>query len=239
MRTLKIINASSRQIAYRTIGEIISELEDLRSACVFPKKVKSVHNGLNSIPHLKHRPEIIENLNLLHYYDEQAKKLVSIKSQLTYAFKDSPDYRQTYQMVKDINAELTKSVADILKITHRYCWANVAPDIKKDLTNIQKAISTKYKGKFFMLVDTIKYKSKDHLAYRFYIRLDNVSDDTGFIYPHYYIMLTSFNDDWYINTGAFFRLIRFMDPGSKIKVSDNLAKSLMFAIQQTLNKDGL
>ena len=227
MRTLKIINASSRQIAYRTIGEIISELEDLRSACVFPKKVKSVHNSLNSVPHLKHRPEIVENLNLLHYYDEQAKKLVSIKSQLTYAFKDSPDYRQTYQMVKDINAELTKSVA------------NVAPDIKKDLTNIQKAISTKYKGKFFMLVDTIKYKSKDHLAYRFYIRLDNVSDDTGFIYPHYYIMLTFFNNDWYINTGAFFRLIRFMDPGSKIKVSDNLAKSLMFAIQQTLNKDGL
>ena len=237
MRTLKIINASSRQIAYRTIGEIISELEDLRSMCVFPKKVKNVHNALNSIPQLKHRSEIIENLNLLHYYDEQAKKLVSIKSQLMYAFKDSPDYRQTYQMVKDINAELTKSVSDILKITHRYCWANVAPNIKKDLTNIQRAISTKHKGKFF--IDTIKYERKDHLAHRFYIRLDNVSDDTGFIYPHYYIMLTLFNGEWYINTGAFFRLIRFMDPGSKIKVSDNLAKNLMFAIQQTLNKDGI
>lgn len=233
MRTLKIINASSRQVAYRTIGELITGLEELRSLSVFPKKVKNIHNNLNAISGLKNRQEIIENLNLIHYYDDIAKRLVSIKSQLTYAFKDSPDYKATYKLVQDINKELIKSTSDIMKALHKYCWANTDTKVKAKLTTIQRLLSTKYKGKFFMLLDAIKLDSKDRLVHRFYIRLDNVADDTGFTYPHYYIMLTLIGNTWFINTGAFFRLIRFNDPGDQIK------GDLLKAIRDTMNKDGI
>lgn len=236
MRTLKIINASSRQVAYRTIGEIISELEEVRRQSVFPSDVKNIHNKLNSVPNINHRKEIITNLNLVHYYDELAKKLVSIKSQLTYAFKDSPEYRSTYNLVKDINKEITKSVSDTLKTLNKFCWENVPADIKKSITLIKRTIATKYKGKFFTLMDVIRHKNKNIVVHRFYLRLDNVQDDTGFVYPHYYIMLTHTNG-WHINTGAFFRLIRFMDSGTPIKGAT--AKDIMTAISNTLTKDGI
>lgn len=242
MKTLQVINASTdaKQIAYRSIEEIKRDLLAIRDSIVKPTNVDNIHSGLLNLKvPLSNRSQIMENLDLIQYYDNVAKQLVSIKAQLTYAFKDKPDYTEVKNQIKELNTALENKMGDLLKKTHSFCWRSLDKQSKSELKQLTKQLQKEYPAKVFLLLDSIVYHGKPELVYRYYIRLSNVKDDTQYVYPHYYILVTKLKDDWYVNTSVLFKLVRFITFGHLVKRRTSLFQDILLKIKQELQRDGL